>query len=312
VRRSARLQSLWGGYGEIYRVYLDAQGTSSAIVKSVNAEQPGAGHRSPASHTRKCRSYDVETAWYRRYAPRSAGACRVPRLLGSAASTEHWLLLLEDLDAAGFPVRRRRLGAERLDACLAWLAGLHARFVGVQPVDLWPTGTYWHLTTRADELAAIDDERLRAAAPILDRALRACPFQTILHGDAKVANFCFAIDAHAPVAAVDYQYAGGGCGVQDVAYFLISCSDDGSQALEQAHLDTYFEHLRVAVASEALARGPCAVDAGELERAWRALYPIACADFYRFYAGWAKERWPHDLVGQQIVRDVLRDLSSRG
>ena len=42
-------------------------------------------------------------------------------------------------------------------------------------------------------------------------------------------------------------------------------------------------------------------DAASVERAWRALYPIACADFYRFYAGWAPQYWEKDKVGHTIV-----------
>ena len=52
-----------------------------------------------------------------------------------------------------------------------------------------------------------------------------CKFKTIVHGDAKLANFCFSHDL-SNVAAVDFQYVGGGCGMKDVAYFLGSCLND--------------------------------------------------------------------------------------
>ena len=59
----------------------------------------------------------------------------------------------------------------------------------------------------------------------------------------------------------------------------------------------------------ALARAPHgAVDVDALESEWRGLYPLACADFYRFLAGWSKEQWARDAPGQRITRSVLRML----
>ena len=146
----------------------------------------------------------------------------------------------------------------------------------------------------------MDDAALRAAAPVLDAKLRTCAHRTIVHGDAKLANFCFAEGA---VAAVDFQYAGGGAGVKDVAYFLGSCSRRGAEIFESRYLDAYFARLR----AELRARGTD-VDPGAVEAEWRALYPIAGADFFRFLAGWAPAEWRRDDVGQRLVRDVLRAL----
>jgi hypothetical protein len=304
VRRGERIQSLWGGYGEIFRVQLDGPDGRTAIVKSVKPPARGRDRPTDASHARKCRSYHVEAAWYRRFASRCDSTCRVPGLIDSRVSGDRWLFLLEDLDAAGFPQRRHQAGPAELDRCLAWLAAFHARFLGVAPEGLWTTGTYWHLATRPDELAAMDSAELRAAAPLLDQKLRSCAFQTFVHGDAKLANFCFSTDSLA-VAAVDFQYVGGGCGMKDVAYLLSGeCS---SAATEQRHLDAYFGHLRAALTQEGRA-GSTGGLITALETEWRGLYPIACADFYRFLAGWAKGHWRSDDHGQQLVRKVLRTL----
>ena len=297
VRRGEHIQTLWGGYGELFRVELTGVAAATAIVKSVEPPARLHGSRSDASHARKCRSYDVETAWYRSFAPRCDDACRVPALLGSRSSNDRWLLVLEDLDAVGFSARRRDPAPQEIDLCLRWLASFHARFLGVPPDGLWKTGTYWHLATRRDELASIEDRALRDAAPIFDEKLRRCTFQTLVHGDAKVANFCFAERARA-VAAVDFQYVGGGCGMKDVAYFLSSCSSYEPGEVERQHLDAYFGHLRGALRGRE-------VDVDALEAEWRGLYPIACADFYRFLAGWSKEHWRRDVHGQAIVRSVL-------
>lgn len=301
--RGESIQSLWSGYGEIFRVQLRGSTTPTVVVKWVKPPARRRGASSDASHARKCRSYDVETAWYRAFAPLCDDTCRVPALVGSRVGNDQWLFVLEDLDAAGFSLRRPRPSPPELDACLSWLAALHARFLGVAPNGLWKTGTYWHLATRADELAAIDDAELRDAAPIIDRKLRSAAFQTIVHGDAKLANFCFATRGRASsrVAAVDFQYAGGGCGMKDVAYLLSGAC--GSEAAEARHLDTYFAELRAAVVARA-----ASFDVASLEAEWRALYPIACADFYRFLAGWAKSEWRSDAHGQALTRRVIRSL----
>jgi len=266
------LQTLWSGYGEILRVHLEGAERTSVIVKHVT---PGSGRG--RSHERKLRSYDVERAFYRRYAERCSG-CRVARCLAAERTKGGWRFLLEDLDAAGFAGRRSALSKAEVGQCLAWLAHFHATFLGEAPDQLWGQGTYWHLKTRPDELAAIADAGLREAATELDQRLRRARFRTFVHGDAKPANFCFAPDGS--VAAVDFQYVGGGCGMKDVAYLFFGRrgwggGDQGSARL----LDRYFTELRAALDP--------AVDGDALEAEWRALYPVARADFHRFLAGWS-------------------------
>jgi len=297
VERGERIQLLWSGYGEIYRVHLHGAASRTAIVKSVTP--PSRARTGDRSHDRKCASYDVEIAWYRSLSKRCDDACRVPLLFDGARFGDRFLLVLEDLDAKGFGGRRgRNPRSSDVDLCLDWLAAFHARFLDTKPEGLWATGTYWHLATRPDELAAIEDEALRRAAPILDARLRVGRFHTLVHGDAKLANYCFGAQA---VAAVDFQYVGGGCGMSDLAYFLGSLADDGLDEGEQRHLDRYFASLR-----SALADRPIDVDALELE--WRTLYPIASADFHRFVAGWAPQYWANDREGQRVVQCVLRGL----
>jgi hypothetical protein len=276
ARRRERIQHLWSGYGELVRVELTGGIAPTVVVKHV---RPPAG-RASVSDARKRRSYDVEARFYREYAPRCDDRCRVARLYASRALPDEWLFVLEDLDASGFPRRHGEADATALDACLAWLAAFHARFLGDVGPGLWPTGTYWHLATRMDELAAIADPALRASASAIDEQLAAARYQTILHGDPKDANFCFARDDRA-VAAVDFQYAGRGCAMKDVAYLLHGRSDEPPDGIAHDHLDTYFEYLRTALRDTA-------VDSAAVETEWRALYPVAQLDFRRFLAGWAR------------------------
>lgn len=299
VERGERIQALWGGYGEIFRVHLTGADDKTAIVKWVSPPARPPRSESAVSHARKCRSYEVEEHFYRAFAPLCDERSRVARLWASHASRGESFFLFEDLDAAGFPGRRRHPTPEDTDRCLAWLAAFHARFLGVRPQGLWTTGTYWHLATRGEELRAIEDAELRAAAPVLDRRLSGCRHQTIVHGDAKPENFCFSTTEER-VAAVDFQYAGGGCGMKDVAYLL---ADGGPESVELARVDTYFGQLRTR-----LAERPSPVDASAVEAEWRSLYPLARADYFRFLAGWAKGAWARDAYGQRVTRETVRAL----
>ena len=305
------VQSLWGGYGQLMRCQLKGAAVPSVIVKHVRWPDPTTlgdhghprGWATDRSHQRKLRSYQVETAWYERYAHECSGSCRVPRSLAIETRPDEVIIVLEDLDAAGFPGRRQQVSDAELDACLVWLANFHATFMGVDPDGLWETGTYWHLDTRPDELAALADGPLKDSAAGIDRQLAESPFQTFVHGDAKLANFCFSDDGLS-AAAVDFQYVGGGCGMKDLAYFVSSCLDENeSERLAPALLDRYFELL-----GEALDRAGSSVDQAALEADWRALYLVAWTDFYRFLQGWSPGHWKLHRYSERLAREVLEDL----
>ena len=305
VELGPSIQSLWSGYGEIRRVQLALTGETpvSAIVKSVTPPLQRELSRDAAelrSHRRKLRSYAVELSFYRQFASTTTASCRVPELIFGRALDGGFLFVFEDLDAAGYPVRRARVAAPEVAAGLAWLASFHARFVGVTPEGLWKVGSYWHLATRPDELAAIADHPLRRAAPHIDQRLNQSRFQTLVHGDAKLENFCFAPDGFS-VAAVDFQYVGGGVGVKDVAYFLSSCVPAKACTAEvPRYLDAYFAALRAELALHAPH-----VDGAALEHEWRELFPWAWADFHRFLLGWAPGYAAAETYGERLSREVL-------
>lgn len=316
VELGERVQALWSGYGEIRRATLSGTALSNVIVKLV--VPPSSAAHAPAearSHRRKLRSYAVESAFYRTYAARCGAACRVPVAVHAGASGERLLLVLEDLDAAGFGVRRQRVSASELAACLRWLAAFHATFLGEPHGSLWKVGTYWHLATRPDELRALTEPALRRAAPVLDERLNRAQHRTLVHGDAKLQNFCFSPDGGA-VAAVDFQYVGGGVGVKDVAYFLTSCvSPRELERDAESYLDDYFRELRAAI-EQRNAELPASstrthYDVARLEEEWRALYPVACADFYRFLLGWAGEDNARDPYLERMTRRVLASFAAQ-
>jgi aminoglycoside phosphotransferase (APT) family kinase protein len=290
------IQSLWGGFGQILRVTLEGGANATVIAKQVRPPRIAAPD---VGHARKLRSYDVEMAWYRHHAGRCDDACRVPRCLAAERDAAGWLFVLEDLDAAGFSARRRSLSDDEVDACLGWLASFHGTFVHRDAqtfADLWPVGTYWHLDTRQDELGAMPHGPLRDAARRIDAALEGCALRTLVHGDAKTANFCF--DKSRPrVAAVDFQYVGGGCGMKDVVYFFSCLGPARCESSAERWLDTYFARLRASLRDPAL-------DADDLETQWRALVPFAWADLERFLAGWSPGH--HDRYAEARTREVLR------
>ena len=308
--RGPVIQTLWSGYGEIVRYLLEGGDSSTVILKHIvfpdELDHPR-GWSNNRSHQRKVRSYQVEMAWYRDWANQCAATSRVPRCLDTATLGDEHLIVLEDLDAAGFPQRREHLTREQAQLCLHWLARFHARFMGQAPTGLWPEGSYWHLATRPDEWAAIEDPAIRETAAALDNALTGARYRTLVHGDAKVANFCFAPAGDA-IAAVDFQYVGGGCGMRDVAYFLGSCLDEREQENWEADLlDAYFEALR-----EALNERGKGTEAGAIEHEWRALFPIAQADFYRFLVGWMPDHWKIHDYSRRTALAVVRRLQEGG
>jgi len=298
------IQDLWSGYGKILRYGLTGTDIKSVIVKNVRLPEQSShprGWSTNLSHQRKLKSYKVEMAWYKEYSRNCNDACRVPKCLALEWQGDEFLMVLEDLDAAGFPIRKSSVSWNEMKTCLSWLANFHATFIGEKPNNLWKQGTYWHLDTRPDELKVLDDAALKNAAVKIDQKLKQARFKTFVHGDAKLANFCFSPDG---VAAVDFQYVGGGCGMKDIVYFTGSClNEDECESYESDILDFYFQELRVALQGEQKD-----VDADALELEWRSLYPVAWTDFHRFFKGWSPGHWKKNSYSERLACEVIEKL----
>jgi len=147
---------------------------------------------------------------------------------------------------------------------------------------VWPIGTYWFLATRPDEWTKMQNCELKDAAQLIDSRLNNARYQTLLHGDAKLANFCFSKNTQ-KVAAVDFQYTGRGCGIKDLIYLLGSCFDsEGLYIHAQDMVDHYFDIL-----IKALSKSFASIELTALEQEWRGLIAFAWADFERFLLGWS-------------------------
>lgn len=292
------IQELWSGYGKIIRVELENAAVESVVIKHVQlptANHHPRGWNTDIGHQRKLKSYRVETTWYDKYS--STSAARLPQCLALETLGDEVIMVLEDLDAAGYPFRKRTLTWEGIAKCLVWLAQFHASYLGKVPDGLWDVGTYWHLETRPHELAALSDQELKEAASAIDEKLNSCTYKTFVHGDAKLANFCFGKEGQ--VAGVDFQYVGGGCGMKDLAYFIGSCLDEKAcERLEAKILDTYFGYLQSALEKQNEA----------LETEWRSLYRVAWADFHRFLKGWSPSHWKLTSYSERVTTEVINSL----
>lgn len=290
MRSKKLVQELWAGYGEIVRVELEDG--RSVVIKTVSPP-PDDGS---VSHKRKVESYRVESTFYAHYASLlDPLECRVPRCLALREADGDRQLLLEDLDAVGFSRRRAMVDSmDDVKPMVKWLAKFHLRFMGHTTPDLWPQGCYWRLDTRLVELAKLKaKDPLRIYAKDIDDCLAKARHQTLLHGDAKIANFCFSDDG--VVAAVDFQYTGPGVGVRDLAYLLGSClTEKNMTAFADDLLAYYFAELDQ----------PPAV-----EREWRTLWPFCFADFERFLKGWDDAHWKLNGYTKQMTDDALQTIT---
>ena len=146
---------------------------------------------------------------------------------------------------------------------------------------------------------------LKKVAKQLDDKLEKARYKTIVHGDAKVANFCFgklsrvhSLDQgeqekdanNIAIAGLDFQYCGNGVGVRDVAYFLGSVYTDDELAIcADECFDYYF----------AVLSAPACV-----EEEWRSLISVCFADFERFMRGWNPGGWKFHGRGHFVSRMI--------
>lgn len=303
------IQSLWSGYGQIIRLRLAGGKVDSVILKKIDITETSdhpRGWNTNVSHQRKVHSYEVEMNWYKHWNPNSTKGFRTADCLFTKSNKTLQFILLEDLDAVGYPLRKAHLNFLEMKVCLKWLAHFHAFYMDIKPKGLWEEGTYWHYKTRLDEYKVMDNSTLKKSAEQIDNVLAACTFKTIVHGDAKLANFCFSEDGQS-VAVVDFQYVGGGCGMKDVAYFVGSClSEEDCEHFEEEILDCYFTELK-----EALMKYNKPIDFIALEKEWKWLFPIAWTDFTRFLMGWMPTHQKLNGYSKLMMTRALIELEKK-
>lgn len=304
------IQPLWSGYGACFRARF--KGADKPVVVKCAQPNPASTHprgwQGEVSHNRKCASFAIECYFYRYLQPLSNNQCFIPPSIACEQKGDNSLLVMADLAELGYTTTATALSVTQAETVLKWLAAFHACFVYYRDEKVWQEGTYWHLATRQQELSAMPDGPLKRAAPVIAQKLSQAHYQTLVHGDAKVANFCFSDDFNT-CAAIDFQYVGHGVGVKDVAYFLGSALSEHDQAHSlDALLNVYFSALEQQLFAHQQEKSLSHQDIASLIREWRSLYPLACADFHRFLAGWSPDHWKINHALRHQTRIALAKL----
>ena len=299
------IQTLWSGYGEIVRLKFESK---SIIVKHVKLPKPELhprGWNTDFSHQRKLHSYEVEVNWYENFSKEVDERCRIPQGLKTFKTNDEYLIVMEDLASNDLSNTTLDANESHLKICLSWLANFHGKYLDFKSDLLWETGTYWHLETRPDEFERLEDSDLKQYASIIDEKLKNTKYQTIVHGDAKLANFCFN-ESVTSCAAVDFQYVGHGCGMKDLAYFMSSAVEpEDCEDLEELIKDIYFDELH-----KAIEYYHPDIDPEDVEDEWRLLFCLSWADFKRFLKGWSPEHFKINPYSQSVTNRALIYLKS--
>ncbi|MFU2511941.1 kinase [Pseudoalteromonas sp. ASV78] len=282
IKITETITALWSGCGEIVRCCLDGK---ACVIKAISVPDHINHPRITQSEfaiNRKRHSYEVEFHWYQQYASNLPAQARALSCYNTLEHQQQKVLVFADFAAYGFT--NAQANHAHVVAIIRWLGYFHAFHFQVKADGLWLQGSYWHLATRPDEYEKMADSAIKHHAYNIDKTLRACQYQTLIHGDAKLANFAVN-SATMEVLGYDFQYVGAGIGVVDVMYFLGSCLNE--QQLEDTaddYLADYFQHFSNAMQTFGNSEYTAAVI-----NEWQKLWPLAWADFYRFLMGWSPE-----------------------
>ncbi|GAX16171.1 hypothetical protein FisN_3Hh348 [Fistulifera solaris] len=213
-------------------------------------------------------SYAVERRFYENAAIQERlrnAALTIPKVLASDRGSS-FCILMNDL-TANYPRHPDRMSLPEAAGALRWIATFHACFWGDSfPHVLWDRGAFWTQTCSVQGIAVawvathqfIESKysqyvtsrtrtvghRLQTAGPAIAHFLTEYAhnrnYRTVIHGDYKAANLFF--DAE-NAAAIDFQYAGGGVGAEDVAYLIYPDAFGDWFGHEEMLLQIYHETL---------------------------------------------------------------------
>lgn len=296
------LTSLWSGCGSIVECMLDAEPCVIKAIKIPSHISHPKIKQSEFALKRKQQSYKVEYNFYRLYSAYLPTSAKSITCINAINDGDDYALVFKNFTQYGFA----QASSQHIKAILNWLAHFHAFSLNKPAKGLWQQGNYWHLSTRPDEFnklkqSADKKSDIKSAAHKIDKTLQASRYKTLIHGDAKLANF--AASELSEILAYDFQYVGAGVGVTDVMYFMTSCfNDEQLHKYADAHLSYYFSQFK-----SALGVYQPQINADDVITTWHSLWPLAWADFYRFLAGWSPD---HFKINSYMMAQVNLTLSS--
>jgi thiamine kinase-like enzyme len=329
---------LWKGYGRISR-FTAADGTTS-IIKRVSAPLLRAENLDQAEldDLRKRFSYQIEHYLYENNPSGFVGNARIAKFIAScddwlemedlkqsfplaksALSERHTQVVLRwfaQFHATHFGSRHEEypppipspgkdFPTKRPDLWKSLQETGH-----LSSISYWETGSYWYLTTRLRERATLPSSKdplkdwKGAISAAIDYAVQSIPrcFQTLIHGDAKVANVLFdSQEEH--VAMYDFQYCGWSSPMRDVAAFLVTSTQKLDEDIQDRLLRFYHKEL----ISELSNRDQEAAKYYSFDLMLEH-YGSCIADFYRFQYSWGL--WgQYEFAGQMAEKwiDANRD-----
>ena len=292
------IQNLWSDYGQIASLE-DSVTNKKFIIKQINLEKISTSHpkgwNTNTSHQRKVKSYLNEINWYKNYSQSFQN--KIPTYYDSYIGEKTLLLLLNDIrQQEFFPFKNYEQIHIRL--CIEWLAELHAYFINSPQIENFEKGNYWHLQTRKDEYNQMCDQKLKSIASTIDKKINKLTFETIIHGDAKIANFHYNQNTN-QVMAYDFQYIGKGCGLEDIIYLLSSTLSSDDLYLYADELIQYYFSLL-----ESKLHKLSDKDISALLTEWNNLIPFIWADFNRFLNGWSPDHWKAHAYTKEQTKKV--------
>lgn len=257
-----QLSDVANALGTLYRCRLTGGDGETAHPASVIVKLPGSNSLA-LRFARWMSLHRREHVFYRDVAPHAR--VRVPTLHYSdfEERSHRFVLVLEDLGAMEAIPQSVGIDETRARLAVREVAGLHGRFwEGSNEPALVACGDFLtagqrrimqtaYLLTLPVALESFGDlftaetgrlaEEFGFRIPAHFAAVSAGP-KTLVHGDYRADNMLFGGEGQDELAVIDWQGAGLGCGMYDVAFFLgTSVTSDVRRSIERDTLDEYHE-----------------------------------------------------------------------